>query len=278
MTIIEALKYFKDIEIELLLPNILGKPKEFLYLNPDLKLTNKQTNQLTNFAKRRIKGEPIAYIIGYKYFYNLKFKVTKDTLIPRPETEHLIDQALKIIENKAVLRYKLQDTSYKILDIGTGSGCIAVSLAKHLSKDFKIHASDISPKALTVAKTNARFHRANIKFIHSNLFQNIKNKYDLIIANLPYVPISDYKKLKNNLKYEPKSAITDGTDQIKIYEKFFKQVSKHLNQNASILLEIDPSQKKSLPKVIKHYLPGAKTKFHKDLQKIWRYVTITISR
>jgi release factor glutamine methyltransferase len=277
MTIHEAIKTYPEIETELLLANILGKTKEFLYINPTKKLTESQTKKLLDLIKRRQKNEPIAYILGYKYFYGLKFKVNKHTLIPRPETEWLVDTALEIIKSR-----KSQNTKYQILDLGTGSGCIAITITKGLSLqqgqslDVTICGADVSSKALTIAKTNAKTHHAKIKFTQSNLFSNINQKFDLIIANLPYVPIDDYNQLKENLKYEPKSAITDGTNTNKIYTKFFEQVSKHLNPKATILLEIDPTQKTSLPSIAKTNLPNSKTTLYEDLQNLYRYAKIKI--
>lgn len=299
MTIHEAIKTYPTIETDLLLENILGQSKEFLYTNPSKKLTDLQTKKLIASIKRRQKSEPIAYILGYKYFYGLKFKVNKHTLIPRPETEWLVDKVLEIIKipqlatrnSQLNTSYKPQVTSYKILDLGTGSGCIAITIAKQWSKipfdhwiqngqreyltmTPQITASDISPEALKIARSNANTHKTKIKFIKSNLFQNIKDKYDLIIANLPYVPINDYKKLKENLKYEPKPAITDGTNQNIIYTKFFEKVQNHLKPNSIILMEIDPTQKDSLPPELKTHLPKSKITFHKDLNKLYRYAII----
>jgi len=259
MTIAQALKTHKDTEADLLLSHVLGKRKEFLFLHPDRDLTSAQWKKFRQLAVRRKRGEPLAYILGYKYFCGLKFLVDKNVLIPRPESEWLVAQAgisvrRKLRRNKPVL----------VLDMGTGSGCLAISLAKSVkSNDLKITAADISPQALAVAKKNARLNRARVKFIQSDLFKKIPGRYDLIIANLPYVPLSDYNKLKAGLRYEPKLSLTDRTDAFKIYRQFLAEAPAHLKKGGSILLEIDPSFKKTK-------LAQGLT-FYRDLARRWRY-------
>ena len=179
----------------------------------------------------------------------------------------------------------------RILDVGTGSGCVAVSLAKILpgaihDPRFTIHASDISHKALAVAKTNAKAHKAKIKFIHSDLFKNVSGQYDVVVANLPYVPMKMLRKHLLHrgefnaqdpfagLKYEPKFALTDGTSFWLIYKRFFEEVRAHLYPGAVILLEIDPSARKFLTEYQKKYLPKAKVNFYRDSGRLWRYMEI----
>jgi release factor glutamine methyltransferase len=290
-----ALKTYNKIETELLLSFVLKKSKEFLYTHPETKLTPKQLKTFQTLANRRTKGEPIAYILGYKDFYGLRFKVTKDTLIPRPETEWIVDRAISLCHSRShELKRGLSgihnfwipdqvrddtievrnDNNIEILDLGTGSGCIAISIKKHL-KNSNITGVDISSKALTVAKYNSKKHKTKISFIKSDLFSKLKSKkFDIIIANLPYVPIQDYQKLKDSLKYEPRSAITDNSNDFKVYEKFFKKVKNHLNAQAIILLEIDPKAEKFITTFTKQFLPNYKPLFYKDLHKLIRYVEI----
>lgn len=267
MTIKQALALYPDIETDLLLANVLKKPKEFLFIHPEKTLTAAELKQYNTIARRRRQGEPIAYITGHKYFCGLEFKVNKNVLIPRPESEWLIEQGQKIIGEK--LR---NFNGVEILDMGTGSGCIAVSLYKRLparqKRKVRIHAADISPRALTVARFNAKRHLAKIKFVHSDLFSAIPPKFDLIMANLPYVPIKDYDFLHAGLRFEPKIALTDGTDTGKIYKKFLDQAKDHLKPKADILLEIDPTLKPTITKLTQSRW---QTKFFKDLQNLWRY-------
>ncbi len=307
MTISVALKKYHKIEIELLLAHVLKKPKEFVFLHPDYNLTKKQYNNLTKFIKRRLKGEPIAYILGYKDFRGLRFKVNKDVLIPRPETEMVVD----LVIASECIRAKQSKPSQekiasspdkalaprndivKILDIGTGSGCIAVSLAKEFriaDYELRIVASDISEKALKVAKENAknilaknshtpaygRIGVSGIQFIKSDLLKNVKGDFDIIIANLPYVPVSDYKKLKANLKFEPKNSIFAKENGLVLIRKLLEQIAQRKNKPKLVYLEFDPRQKQELNHLIKKNLPNAVINFHKDFAGKWRYAEIKI--
>lgn len=289
MTIHQALQKYKNVEIDLLLAHVLKQPKEFLYLNPQVSLTPQQTAQLATLVGRRHKGEPIAYLVGYKYFYGLKFKINKHVLTPRPETEWLVEHALNRIKNKELSRLigdrpkrlgiKNKKPHLAVLDVGTGSGCIAISLAHslvtcHLSLVTTITASDVSTTALKVAEQNAKTHKANVQFIKSDLFKNIRGKFDIITANLPYVPQGMYELLFHNLKYEPKVAITDGGEVWDMYRRFFSQLPKHIKPGGTALLEIDDGSKPDLQKMLKQLLPDYKASFYKDLNGLWRYLEI----
>lgn len=273
MTIAELLKKYRSIEIELLIANVLKKPKEYVFTNTDKLLTSAQKNKIDSMAKKRISGVPIAYLTGHKEFFGLDFKVTKDTLIPRPESEWLVEKALQIVKNKE---------RASIIDVGTGSGCLAISIATSLPPSswkrgpggVRIQASDISSKALTVAKQNAKTHHAHITFIKSDLLTKVLGNFDIIIANLPYVPISDYKKLKNNLKYEPKSAITDGTNDFKLIKQLLDQAPTRLKDDGVILLEVDPTFKNWWTKQLE-FKKIWNIEFQKDLAKRWRYCILT---
>jgi release factor glutamine methyltransferase len=280
MTIKEIQKKNKDVEVDLLLAHVLKQPKEFLYLNPQVSLTPQQTARLTTLVGRRQNGEPIAYLVGYKYFYGLRFKINKHVLTPRPETEWLVEQALNKIKNKE-LRIKNNKPHFTILDVGTGSGCIAVSIAKRVTLLLQkgnpfctVTASDISASALKVAAQNAKTHKANVRFIKSDLFKNIHGKFDIITANLPYVPQGMYELLFHNLKYEPKVAITDGGEVWDMYRRFFIQLPKHIKPGGAALLEIDDGSKPDLQKMLKQLLPDYKALFYKDFNGLWRYLEI----
>ena len=287
MTIKEGLKKYSSVEIDLLLSHILGKPKEFLFMSPVYELTQLQINKLAQMVKRRLVGEPIAYILGYKDFMGHRFKVNKDVLIPRPETEWLVEHVLNILRAKrsGVEKFSTSSNSIKILDLGTGSGCIAVSLARQLQNwniKHQITASDVSPAALAIARQNAKqilhYHTgvydSGVKFIQSDLLASIKGKFDIIIANLPYVTTKDYRTRIKNLGYEPKKALTDGTNRWEIYKRFFEQVPYRLSPNGIIYLEIDPKAKPKLLIWAKKNLPSANIKFYKDYNNLWRHMTV----
>ncbi len=321
MTVNKILKKYSSIEIELLLADVLGKSKEFLYMNGENRLTRIQVNRLTLMAKRRLRGEPVAYILGYRDFYGLRFMVNKNVLIPRPETELLVERVVQSLllfkeeyrpqggevvgevsiktptlpsrQSGTPSLFKgrmLRGLSIKILDLGTGSGCIAISLTKKI-KDLrlkiKVTASDISPSALKVAKQNAKniltpiSHTpvyGRLEFIKSDLLQKIKGDFDMIIANLPY----GWNQWKNNtsaatigLKFEPKQALF--TKESGLYEirRLLQQIAERKHLPKLIYLEFDPRQKAELHELIKKYLPKADVKFYKDLNNLWRFAEIT---
>lgn len=267
MHISSAQTKFSDIEIDLLLSHLLKKPREFLCLEPNFLLSKSMIDRLKVLVKKRRSGWPIAYLIGYKDFYGLSLKVSRATLIPRPETEWIISRSLQIIKSIP---------KPKIIDIGTGSGCIAISIAKH-SPTANIKAVDLSKAALKIAKENATIHKVKIKFTIQNLLLNDRSKYDLIIANLPYVKQTDYLKLKNQLSYEPKLALVDLKADFWLYDQLLCQAPKHLYPNGKILLEIDPSMKSKLIYWRKKKMPSASLRFTKDIQGLVRYCEISFS-
>lgn len=272
MTIKEALifsnnklKYLDPyfLEGEILLSFILKKPKEYLYAHPEQKLTEAQLKNFKKLIGRRLKKEPIAYLIKQKEFYGLNFYVDKNVLIPRPETELIIDEVLRIANCELRIA---------ICDIGTGSGCIAVTLAKLLAK-AKITAIDIYPSALKIAKKNAKINGVlkNIQFKKSNLFSKLKNyKFEIIVANLPYLT----KKELTNVPYEPRQALFGGKNGLEIIEKFLSQAKNILKPDSIILLEISPTQLNNIKKLVKKYLPDKKIKFIKDLNNKTRLIKI----
>ena len=272
MTIKQVLKQFPEAETELLLGHVLKQSKEFLYLYPTQALTKSQELKLQKMMMARRSGWPIAYLLGYKDFYGLHFKVNRSTLIPRPESEWLVDRSLKILDSQR-FRAARSNSNYKILDIGTGSGCLAISIKKNHPKSI-ITAVDISSKALVVAKQNAATYRVNIKFKKQNLLQGDKTKYDLIIANLPYVPKKDYQKLRANLRFEPKGALVDPKQDFHLYKQLLTDIQSHLTTKGAVLLEIDPSMKPLLENYCKKNMPQVKLIFTRDYHKFWRFCQI----
>lgn len=263
MTIKEVLiKYRKSInpdETELLLSHLLSLPKEQLYINFNQTIHKKSLQKLDSLIKKRELGWPIAYLVGYKNFYGLRFNVNSNVLIPRPESEWLVDRTLELVKQKGKTGKLMH-----ILEIGTGSGCISISVAKNLkSKKVKIFATDISTKALKVAKENAKINKVKISFSKRNLFKDIKGNFDLIIANLPYVPAKDYRKFYNNLKYEPKLALIDRQKDFSLILKFLTQAPQHLKPKGIMLIEADPKFFQNYPKIF--------SKIHTDIHKLNRF-------
>ena len=211
------------------------------------------------------KGEPVQYIVGEVDFYNSTLKVNKNVLIPRFETEELVSYTIKFIKehfNKKI----------DILDIGTGSGAIAISLKKET--DSNVYASDISKEALEVAKENALMNNTNITFINTNLYDNINNKFDIVISNPPYISYDEeiMDIVKNN---EPHIALYADNDGLYYYEEIFKNIKSILKDRYLIAFEIGETQFERINKLKKLYLPDSNIFLKKDMQNRDRMVFIT---
>lgn len=251
-----------------LLSDVLDLRRTELMASLDVKLTQSQLTKYKKYIARRKNHEPVWQIIGKVNFWGLEYFVTKDVLVPRPETELLVEEVV----NKVLARnYRIND----ILDLGTGAGTIAVALGCEFP-EIKITAADISDKALKIAKKNARHNKVkNIEFLESNLFKNISDKYDIICANLPYIPTEDMASLDFDVHhYEPKVALDGGIGGLEIYDRFFREVGNYLNDEGIIICEIGLSQGMEIRKIVKKYLPGAKCTISKDLAEIDRIAII----
>ncbi len=282
-------KYYLKIDsldLELIIAAVLKKPREFVLSHPEYKIPKFKIKNLKLKISRRGRGEPLAYILGHKEFYGLDFKVDKNVLIPRPETELLVDLALKEALNT---KYRILNTS--IIDMGTGSGNVIISVTcniKHVACDkMKFYGIDISKKALKIARKNAKLHKVNkkIKILQGNILEPIlKNKKYLIqntryiiLANLPYVSKKIYAK-SPTIKHEPKLSLLSSEEGLHHYKKFLKQIKKLIVTcymlYVTCLFEISPEQKPKLSKLIKYYFPKAGINFHKDLAGKWRVCEI----
>lgn len=272
-------------ESELILAHILKKSREYVLTHPEIELTKKQTIKYQNFIKRRLNHEPMAYILGHKEFYGLDFKVTRDTLIPRPETELLVEKTLEKIRPAG------HQAPSAIIDVGTGSGNIIISIARCIKQPKKnkidFYGTDISPKALRVAKSNAKKHNVEkkIKFIQSDLLNYFLDHHSLftgrcvIVANLPYLSQKIYSKTLPDVKnFEPKSALYASKKGLYHYEKLFQQIKNILSRvdHCSIIVEISPEQKDNLLKLAEKNFPKANTAAYKDLAEKWRVCRIDI--
>jgi release factor glutamine methyltransferase len=276
-TTIEKLKLqlFIDqpqLEADLLLVEAIDRSKEFIISNPNKNISKKEETTLNKLIKRRLKGEPIAYILGNQEFYKLDFLVNKDVLIPRPETEILVDSALEIIK-------KSNKEKVEVIDIGTGSGCIPIAIAKNLpkNKEVKISASDISNKSLAIARQNAKKHQVALNFINSNLLDNINSSFDIITANLPYIE-SDEAKPIARLLHHPLLSLDGGKRGLDLIRELLSQSVDHIQPNSTIILEIAPDQKEELIRYVKTLFNKPKIKVIKDLADIDRVVIITIDK
>ena len=205
-------------------------------------LSVEQENRYFDLINKNINEDtPLSHLVGFDYFYDRKFKVTKDVLSPRMETEELIYKVLEYIK-------KSKKDSFRILDLCTGSGIIAITLKKEIVKKYtEIVASDISEKALSIAIENANNNNANITFIKSDLFDNISGKFDLIISNPPYISYKDISTIKDNvLNYDPHLALFAEEDGIYFYRKIIENANQYLENNGVIFLEIGYDQKEKI--------------------------------
>ncbi|MCX5702814.1 MAG: peptide chain release factor N(5)-glutamine methyltransferase [Candidatus Omnitrophica bacterium] len=233
-------------EAELLFTEVLRCDRASLYQNPNATLGRNNSRLISSALKRRIKGEPIQYILGKTEFMGLEFKLDRGVLIPRPETEILVETVIKIVSG-----FRIQASGLNVLDVGTGSGCIAVSLAKFL-KDIRVTATDISEKAITVAKENAALNKVEdkIDFIRQDLFglqlaacSMRPNLFDFIVSNPPYVLTAEIERLQPEIKFEPRIALDGGSDGLDFYRRIIKEAPCYLVKGGCLIIEIGFNQK-----------------------------------
>ena len=241
-------------ETELLFAEVLNCDRTSLYLNKGLRLEKDKSALIAAALKRRLLGEPIQYILGQTEFMDLEFKVSPDVLIPRPETELLVEAAIKQVTKSPpkadppTAEQGREIRSINILDIGTGSGCIAVSLAKLLPAGITLTATDISAQALQVARQNASLNNVSawVSFIQSDLFAAYNltpNTYDLIVSNPPYIATSDIDNLQPEIGYEPRIALDGGSDGLSIYRRIIPGAKGYLKEGGSLILEMGYNQR-----------------------------------
>jgi|TARA_B100001059_G_scaffold152805_1_gene152487 release factor glutamine methyltransferase len=230
------------LDSELLLSKSLNKPREEILINLEQNINKKVLADFNKYLLRRSKKEPIAYLLGEKEFWSKKFFVNKDTLIPRPETELLVDKLVTIFKKKRIT----------ILDIGTGTGCIIISLLIELKNSTGM-AVDISREAIIIAKKNAcKFNLSErIKFLHKPLKDLYGKKFDLIVSNPPYIKRKDIKNLSDDIKkYEPKMALDGGNDGLDLIKKIIYKSKKILKINGTLALEIGNEQIDKVSKIL----------------------------
>ena len=249
--LLEAEKNLKSIFIknprldsEILLSKSLKISRENILVNLNRKISKKNFNYFKKLIERRKKNEPIAYIVGYKEFWKRKFKVNNDVLIPRPDTEFMVEESLRLIP---------KNCSLNILDIGTGSGCIILSILKERKKCYGV-ALDISKKALNVAKFNAKMQQIKnrIKFVNSDIDKFNSGKYDVILSNPPYIKNSDIKYLDKDICFfEPKVALKGGFDGYSTIRTVIDKSKILMKKKGKLFLEIGNNQAKYVLQLLK---------------------------
>ena len=232
------------LDSEILLSEAISKSRQYLILNSNEELIKENIKSFENLLKRRKRGEPIAYLVKKKEFWKKSFYINKNVLIPRPDTELLVEETLKLFNVNSKLN---------ILDIGTGSGCILLSILKE-RRNFFGTGIDISKKAINVAHFNAKMHQLSnrVKFYNSDVDKFLIGKYDLIISNPPYIRKQDLKCLEIDIKdFEPKLALDGGRDGFSKITKVINKTSMLLKRNGKFILEIGFGQKNRILNILK---------------------------
>ncbi len=257
-----------SLEGEILLRHVLGINRAQLYSDIDHNVSPAHDKALRKLLERRIQGEPSAYITGYREFYGLDFRVDRNVLIPRPETELLVEKAIRLAQSHAISG---------MADIGTGCGAIAVSLAVNLP-GVTIYATDVSAPALEVARSNCKKHGVadRIVFLQGDMLESLPEPVDLIIANLPYVRESDLSR-SGPLSFEPALALNGGKDGLDRIRVLCRQAGNKLRSQGFILLEIGQGQAEETAALSQEIFPSARIEIESDLAGIERVVSLRLT-
>lgn len=248
------------LDAQILLGFVLKERKEFLLTYPENQLTTRQETAFKKLIKRRHAGEPVAYLTEMQAFYGKNFYVTSSVLIPRPETEQLVDETIKAAKS-------LKQKKVSIVDLGTGSGVVAICVKNALGTAANVTATDISKRALAIAQKNSKTFKTTITFKHGSLLKPLKQMPNILVANLPYVPILETKKrskLTASLIYEPAKALYAENKGLALFEKIFTALSKYQQLPSVVLLEIGHDQGPTIKRMSEATFPWAKTKIMKD--------------
>ncbi len=253
------------LDAELLLVHTLGITRARLRVHPQSQLSPTELAGYRQLIERRARREPVAYIVGHKEFYGLDFFVDGRVLIPRPETELLVEKAIEINQRRAV-----------VADVGTGSGAIAIGLAVHLPQAL-VYATDASPAALEVAARNCRRHRVEdrVHLLQGHLLEPLPEPVDLIVANLPYVSQAELAQLPPEINcYEPREALNGGLDGLDHIRRLLAQAGEHLKPAGVVLLEIGATQGEAVVALARRCFPAARVEIVPDYAGLDRVVMV----
>ena len=266
------------LEAEVMVLNIMRMLRQDLFSNQEMEVSPQQEQQLAEIIERRQRREPLAYILGYKEFYGINLLVNSDVLIPRPETESMVEHAL------FMALMGMETAELVIADVGTGTGAIAINLAIHLPAAH-IFATDLSDQVLDVASYNVHAHNVadRITLLKGDLLEPLPQPVDLIVANMPYVPSQRIPTLQPEIQWEPRQALDGGEDGLDQIRRLLEQAAvspsadcstARLKPHGIILLELDPEQVPEVREMADRLFPGAETSVEPDLSQRDRVLVI----
>ena len=267
------------LEAEVMVMNTMRMPRQDLFANQEMEVSSQQERELAEIIERRRKREPLAYILGYKEFYGINLLVNSDVLIPRPETESMVEHAL------FMALMGMETAELVIADVGTGTGAIAINLAIHLPA-AQIYATDLTDEVLDVASYNIRAHNVadRITLLQGDSLEPLPQPVDLIVANLPYVPSQRIPTLQPEIQWEPRPALDGGEEGLDHIRRLLEQAASspledgkagrfpdrlpdRLKNNGIILLELDPEQVPAVMEMADRLFPGAETSVEPDISQ-----------
>lgn len=265
VTGMQLLRDFKvpsaELDAEVLLAFALSKDRTKLYSESEIPLTTAQRKHYQDMLARRASREPVAYLTGRREFYNLPLMTNRHVLIPRPETETLVELALERIRSSGLERVR-------VLDVGTGSGAIALAVAAN-EKKSRVTAVDISTEALDTARQNAQRLKLaqRVGFKRSDLLSQVEGRYDLVLANLPYLTTDQIRELPADIReFEPTVALSGGPDGLHVYERLLRQLPTIATPTTRVLCEIGPNLKSGFEHLVRQYLGSHRqVRFHPDM-------------
>lgn len=257
-------------ESQVLLRHTLGIDRAAYHASPDYELSDEDAQAFQRMVERRIEGEPLSYITGHREFYGLDFVVTPDVLVPRHETEFLVEAVLEYARNRGC-------HALTIADIGTGSGCIAVALASHLP-NATVYATDVSREALRVADENVRRHRLEerIHLRHGCLFQVLDGPVDVLASNPPYLSTEEATDLPTDVQHEPSVALDGGSDGMDVLRRLIAGARQYLNPRGLLAFEIDPRRLDAVESLVGRIFPDDEVGVVRDHAELDRVVTVRI--
>ena len=258
------------LEAEVMVMNVMRMPRQDLFSQQETEVGPQQEQQLAEIMERRLRREPLAYILGYREFYGINLLVNSNVLIPRPETESLVEHAL------FMALMGMETRELVIADVGTGTGAIAINLAIHLPA-ARIYAIDTADPVLDVAAYNIRAHNVSdrVTLLQGNLLEPLPEAVDLIVANLPYIPTARIPSLQPEIQWEPAQALDGGPEGLGLISDLLRQAPEKLKEQGTIILELDPEQVAPVQELAQQLFPEAETSVERDLAGLDRMFVVS---